>query len=147
MKKSTVGLIIGGAVGVALVWLFRSKQGGRGVQDVPIRLRRNDDGSCGVDPVPDIELQSFFGPMRWIIANPAEGGCGTVTVRIANWKRGESDSEPPVIPVGPFERSVKPGQHKVLPAAANPLMEYGDYKYDVVVDGDIVLDPIVRLVL
>src|SRR5262245_48332549 len=147
MKKSTVGVIVGAAVGLGVAWLFRDKLRPHGVKEVPITLKRRENGGPGIEDVPDVEVSRRLGPMKWVISNPKDAEWGAVTVRIDRWTRNEVESEPPVIPVPPFERTVKPGQQKTLPAAGNPLMPYGDYRYDILIDGQTALDPIVRLVL
>jgi hypothetical protein len=146
MKKETTGLLFGAGVGALLGWLIGGKVS-REVKKVPITLKKRSDGTCGVEKVPDVEISSFFGPLQWVITNPKNLGCGTVTVRIDNWTKDRQPSEPPVITVGNFEREVQPGQHKTIPAAGFPAMEYGDYHYDVLLDGERALDPIVKLVL
>ena len=138
-------LMIGAGVGAWVGWLIAKHLQNRGVEKVPITLKKVSAG-CGVEDVPDVAIKALFGPMQWVITNPKEGGCGTVTVRIGNWKKDGEDSEPPVISAGPLERDVKPGKAKTITAAGFPAMEHGEYKYDVIIGTDVVLDPIVKLI-
>ena len=136
--------------GAWLGWLFGKRLAERKVKDVHITLKKQGN-SCVVENVDDVEIAADLGPLRWIITNPQAGGCGTVKVKIGNWKRldteeEDDDTEPPVISVGRLERKVKPGQRMIIPALGATL-EPAKYKYDVIVNGDVVLDPIVKLIL
>src|SRR5688572_32514047 len=107
MNKKT-GLLFGAGAGAWLGWLFAKQLRERQVKDVHITLKPADSG-CGVEPVEDVEISAVLGPMRWIITNPQNAGCGTVKVKIDNWKRldtTDEDTEPPVISVGRLERKV-----------------------------------------
>lgn len=148
--NNTTRLLIGGGAGAWLGWLFGKRLAERKVQDVHITLKKQGN-SCVVENVRDVEISADLGPLRWIITNPQVGGCGTVKVKIDNWKRldkeeDNDDPEPPVISVGRLERKVKPGQRMIIPALGATL-EPAEYKYDVLINGDVVLDPIVKLIL
>jgi hypothetical protein len=144
MTRKTAGVLIGGGLGAGAAWLLAKYLLERGVTKVPITLKY--DGTCGVHPVPDVEISGFFGPLQWVITNPSRGGCPNVTVKIANWKRDGESSDPPVIGLGRFEKEVAAGHHKTIPAAGFPAMPYGEYKYDILIDDHIVLDPVIKLV-
>jgi hypothetical protein len=152
MNKTT-RLLIGGGAGAWLGWLFAKRLAERQPRNVHITLKK-EGNSCVVHPVDDVEISADLGPVRWIITNPRVGGCGTVKVKIDNWKRRdtpkeddeEDDNQPPVISVGALERKVKPGQTKIIPALGATL-ERAEYKYDVLINGNVVLDPIVKLIL
>jgi hypothetical protein len=149
MNRKTTSFLIGAATGIGLAWYY-GKLVARGVKRVPIVLRKRDDGSCGVEPVADVELDIFPPePMLWEITNPsnADGGCGKeVTVKIGGWRKGNTESLPAVLAVT-FERQVMPGQTKPIPALANTLVGKGVYKYNVYIDDQLALDPIVKLIL
>lgn len=149
MNKKTAGLLIGMAAGLGLAWHYRGLVA-RGVKRVPIVLRRRAERGGGVDPVPDVELKLFPPePMLWDITNPSDedrGGGEAVTVRIDGWRKHGEPSMPAVLAVS-FERAVKPGQTKPIPALANIAAGAGEFKYDIYVDGELALDPIVKLVL
>ena len=148
MNNKTLGFLIGAVVG-ALAWLYRKKLVDVGVKEVPVVLKHRKDGACGVEKVRDVTLRrTVREPVKWLITNPEHGGCGRrVVVRLDAWRRGDEPSAPPVTPEHSFEREVKPGQTKVIPARANRDMADGDYSYDIFIDGERALDPIVKLVL
>jgi hypothetical protein len=145
MDNSVVALI-GGLVGIGLGWWLATLRRNGRVEKVPIRLKKRSDGTCGVEKVRDVEIKASFGPMLWVIENPEDAGCGTVTVKIGNWRTGGNPSAPPVIAGGALERTVQPGQHKTIPAAGSPEMKEGEYHYDVLIGTEVALDPIVKLI-
>ena len=147
MNSKAIGILIGVAVGIGLIWHFRKKFPGMGplVKRVPITLKVRPDGGCGIEEVPPVTLRRRE-PMQWEISNP-KGGCPcTVDVCITKWTKGGVPSESPVNSDGNC-RSVSPGQTKILPARAKDFAAPGDYYYEVHLDGTLALDPIVRIVL
>jgi hypothetical protein len=152
--KSVLGLLLG-LLGAALFWLFRTKPGfdARRIHKRIIKLQVKK-GVCGIESAPeDVELRRSKGDeVHWIITNPASGP-GTpchraAEVCVGRWKRNGSDTEPPVNDRGngQYCRTVKPGQTKTLPAHVKSGAEFGNYEYEILIDGQFAIDPIVRVV-
>ena len=154
MDKKTTGILFGIGAGLSLALLIR-KLFLREAKEVHLTVRGVPGGGCEIQtPVADVELHKKHGDfVRWIISNPEDGGCGeigeSVVVSVRNWKKNELPAPAPVFNVLGLARSVKRGgPSKTMVGTINPLVEEGgDFKYDVYIDEQNVLDPIVKLVL
>ena len=153
MSKNLVGLLLG-ALGAAVAWLLRGKlRPERGIVHKRYITLRSKKGGCGIEAPPaPVELrQNPPDQVHWIISNPSDntGSCDRdVRVCVGRWTRNGSPADPPVVDGdnGQYCRTVRPGQTKRLPGRAKQNVPTGDYHYDVLIDGQIAVDPIVRLV-
>jgi hypothetical protein len=111
-------------------------------------------GVCGIESAPEeVELRRTKGDeVHWIITNPtSEPGTPChrpARVCVGRWKRNGGDTDPPVDDRenGQYCRTVKPGQTKRLPARVKSDAEVGPYEYQILIDGQVAIDPIVRVV-
>jgi hypothetical protein len=146
MKKSTVGLLIG--VGAAVAWFFRGSILARTFVR-SITLQMTNDG-CGVEQEPDPVKLSWIldDRIRWDISSPAVTGCGGQhEVCIGNWRLdGVPTNVPPVTNPNGLCRQIRQGNPPIsVLAHINDAAPFGEYKYDILVDNVVVLDPIVKL--
>jgi hypothetical protein len=145
-KKITAGLLIG--AGAALVWFFRGKfLGTTFIRQIALTLK---DGRCGIAEEPArVELSKKRGDMLlWEISSPQGSGCeGQRTVCIGNWRLNHlPTNEPPVTNPEGLCRQVTHGNPPMhIRAHINSRAAFGEYKYDILVDDVVVLDPIVKL--
>jgi hypothetical protein len=150
MKKQTAALLA--AAGAIAGAVFALRKAGVAFRDHkrPVLLKVREDGTCGVRPVDDVELSKRrVDTLQWIVTNPALEGCGkTVDVCMTNWRLGNGTSVDPPVLAFSFCKEVKPGHSKTITAVVSPFAEPDvDYYSDVVIDGEVALDPIVRVVL
>lgn len=156
MGKSVFGLLLG-LLGAVLFWLFRGGKPGLDTRRVHKRhiTLQVKKGGCGIErPPDDVVLRQGKGDeVHWIITNP-ESQPGTpchraAQVCVARWTLNGAATEPPVDDRdnGQYCRTVRPGQTKRLPGRVKSRAELGDYHYEVEIDGQVAVDPIVRLVL
>ena len=156
MGKSVLGVLLG-LLAAALAWILRG--GKPGLDRARIHKRyitlRVKKGVCAIErPPDDVVLRQGAGDqVHWIITNP-ESEIGTpchrsVQVCVGRWTLNGEGTEPPVDDRdnGQYCRTVKPGQTKRLPAQAKSRAPLGDYHYEIEIDGQVAVDPIVRLVL
>ena len=146
MKKITAGLLVG--AGATLAWFFRGRILGETFVR-PIRLKTNN-GECGIEQEPEPVVLHWFRDdmLRWEISSPATTGCeGQHTVCIGNWKlNGVETTVPPVTNPHELCRQVRQGNPPTpIVARINHAASFGEYKYDILVDDVVVLDPIVKL--
>jgi hypothetical protein len=154
MNKKTAGILVGAGAGLGVALLIR-KLFLRDAKEVHLTLHGLPGGGCEIQlPVEDVELCRENGDyVRWIISNPAEGGCGengeSVWVSVRNWKKDKQPAQAPVFNLFGLARPVKRGgPPKIMTGAINPLIdEGGEFKYDVYIGEKNALDPIVKLVL
>jgi hypothetical protein len=148
MRKSTVGLLVG--AGAALAWFVRGKILGT-TFDRAITLSTKD-GRCTIEEEPArVELHWVFDDrIRWQISSPAGTGCeGQHEVCIGNWRRnGVPTNVPPVTNPHGLCRQIRQGNPPIpIVAHINDKAPLGEYKYDILIDNVVVLDPIVKLTL
>ena len=159
MNKKTLGMIVGAAAGVgAALWFFRKKQGIARTYQVKILLKKRPDGTCGVvEPVlpdPVVLSRSREDEVEWLVENPETTGCAKVRVCIAGWKKRKQVGDPPVdsdspVKFGLFEgrcETVKSGEIEDIKAKAKKDADTAYYEYWIVIDDEIALDPIVRII-
>ena len=146
MKKITAGLLVG--VGAALAWFFR----GRILGETYVRpiVLKTKNGQCGIEQEPEPVVLHWFRDdmLRWEISSPAATGCeGQRTVCIDNWRlNGVPTTVPPVTNPHGLCRQVRHGNPPTpIVANINHGASFGVYKYDILVDNVVVLDPIVKL--
>jgi hypothetical protein len=150
MKKSIAGLFVGVGVGAALAYFFRGRLLGTTFPR-PIILKMKN-GKCGIEAEPaPVTLSKFRDDkILWEISNPASTGCeGRREVCIDNWRlNGHPTDEPPVHNAEGLCRQVQAGgPTKQILANINRRAPLGEYTYDVLIDGNVALDPIVKLIL
>lgn len=147
MRKSTAGLLIG--VGAALAWFLRGRILGTSFRR-PITLITKD-GRCGLEAEPEPAVLSKFRDdnVRWEISSPRDTGCdGRREVCVGNWRRGGMPADPPVRNPNGLCRTIHQGNPPVpMVGHINFGAPLGEYQYDVIVDGVVVEDPIVKLVV
>jgi hypothetical protein len=148
MKKGIAGLLVGVGVGAVLAYFFRGRLFGT-TYPRPIVLKMKN-GRCGIEVEPaDVALsRRKDDKIRWEISNPAPGGCpGRHEVCIGNWRRNGAPSDPPVTnPQGLCRHVDFDGPEKHILGNIDRDAEYGEYKYDVLIDGQVAVDPIVKLI-
>jgi hypothetical protein len=150
MKKSTAGLLIGAGIGAVVAYFFRGRLLGTTFPR-PIVLKTKN-GTCDIENQPeDVTLSSFRDDkIRWEISNPKTTGCeGRREVCIGNWRlNGHPTSVPPVTNAQGLCRHVQAGGPEMhILANIDRKAPCGEYTYDVLIDGHIAVDPIVRLIL
>ena len=156
MKKTTAGSLIGLGAGVA--WLLWNRSAARRRVDVHLTLKGLDGGGVTFERFEDdVTLDKGRGDtIHWIVENPEDTGYdGEVEVEVAGWSSDEAGDTPPVkFDDGHSRRVKRGGPAKQMPAKINqqaPPIRPSDppvrYKYNVYVNGQLILDPIVRLVL
>lgn len=148
---------LAGLLGAALLLLFRKKKEmlpGRVFERRLTVITRN--GRCTIEQPPnDVELrQRRRDQVHWIVTHQAEEPCPErIEVCVGNWRylgKGGGD-EPPTDDLDNDNhcKEVRRGHTKRIRAVAKKPEDApeGDYKYSVLIDGNEVLDPIVRLVI
>jgi hypothetical protein len=147
MQKGTVGILVGAAA--ALAWFFRGKILGQ-IFDRSIVLIMKD-GQCGIEDEPDPVVLHWLrdDKLRWEISNPPTGCKENPTVCIGNWRlNGVSTDVPPVTnPNGLCRQVRRGGPSKQILANIDYDALLGEYQYDILVDDEVVHDPIVKLTL
>ena len=143
MKKIAIGVLIAGmaclaaALGFGLVGASAASQLER-----EIVIGKNGDGSCTVTTSPEIIQDAKKNDkITWHVTNNCDQA---KTVSVGNFKHKEKndqkksvldlDSFPQIPPGG--SRDIG-GKVKVLPQA-----DYGTYKYDILIDGEVAEDPV-----
>ena len=158
MNNRTAGLLLGAGVALVVAWLLRSKRD-RQRHEVHLTLKALPGGGAGFEPLSEHEAyvtlrKSRVDTIHWIITNPATTGYdGAVRVRIDNWQSPSGDVSPVLMP-GNSRTVDRGGPSRHIPGVVNPVAPPRfpgeppvSYKYDVLVDDVVVLDPIVKLVL
>lgn len=146
MKKSAVGLLVG--AGALLAWFFRGNILGRTFgRSITLQMM---NGRCGVEREPELVKLSWIlrDKIRWDISSPPVTGCGGQhEVCIGNWRlNGVPTNVPPVTNPNGLCRQIAQGNPPIpVPAHINDDASFGEYKYDILVDNVVVLDPIVKL--
>ena len=148
MNKSAVGFLVG--AGAVLAWFFRGKIFGTTFdRSITLTMKK---GVCGFEEEPDpVTLHKLRDDkIRWVISNPSSTGCGEQhTVCIGNWRlNGHPTDIPPVKnPDGLCRQVLRGGPPKQILGNIDYGAPLGDYEYDILVDGVVVYDPIVKLTL
>ena len=155
MPTSVLGLLLG-VLGAALLWLFRRRIPGIDAPRIHKRFVKLHvkKGVCGIEHQPEaVELRrGKRDEVHWIITNPeSESGSPChrpVEVCIGMWRLNGSGTESPVedLDSGQHCRTVKPRQTKRLPARIKSRAELGEYEYEILIDGHVAMDPIVKVV-
>jgi hypothetical protein len=149
MKKSTAGLLVGMGVGAVLAWVFRGRILGNTFDRYIILKVKN--GRCDLESQPgDTTLSKLRDDkIRWNIANPDPGGCpGQHEVCIGNWRLNGVEADPPVRNAQGLCRHVHfDGPEKQILANIDRNAKPGVYTYDVLIDGRVAVDPIVKLII
>ena len=142
-------LAIGGA---ALAWLLKGKFRQAVVHERFIILT-SKKGSCGIKDQPArVKLERGRGDqVHWIIRNPPNSGSACdrpVKVCIGKWKQNNVPVQPPVVDLDDENlcRSVPQPQTETIRAKSKPDAE-GLYSYEVLIDGDVALDPMIEIVV
>ena len=148
MKKGAVGFLVG--AGVVLAWIFRGKILGR-VFDRSITLTMKK-GTCGIEeePAPATLHKLLDDKIRWLVSNPSATGCEDQrTVCIGNWRLDDVPTDVPPVknPDGLCRQVRRGGPPKQILASIDYQAPLGEYKYDILVDDVVVVDPIVKLTL
>jgi hypothetical protein len=157
MRKTTAAVLIGVGAGIGLAWLLMGRFARRRVE-VHLTLKGLDDGGVTFEPFEDyVELRKGRGDtIHWIVSNPeATGYDGEVEVAVGGWSSNEAGDTSPVKFDDGHSRTVKRGgPAKQMPAKINQQAPPNhkvdppvEYKYNVYVNGQLVLDPIVKLIL
>jgi len=146
MRKGLgVLLTLGGA---ALVWLLKDKF-------LPRKHRRDitltsKGGRCGVErpPEPVTLRRSKADEVHWIVRNDGSACADDVQVCMGRWALGGSPVDPPVADVNGQDlcRTVPSPQTRPIHGRVKRDAAKGDYYYEVLINGDIAVDPIVRIV-
>ena len=151
-----IGFVLGlvGAISVLLL-LFRRRKEISPARTFERRLTViTVNGKCRIEhPPSEVVLnQKRRDQVHWIVTHRGESPCPErIEVCMGNWKyEGKGDE----IPTEDLDddnhcKEVKRGHSKRIRARAKKKDDapQGEYKYSVLIDGDEVLDPIVRLVI
>jgi hypothetical protein len=145
--RKRVGLILAAAgAGAALIWFLRGKVSSRRVhrRDIIVKEKKGD---CGIERQPDDVTMERNDQLHWIISNASQGNGGAcdraVEVCVTNWRPSNPFDD---VGGGRFCRTVRPGQTKTLPARVKQHAESGQYHYEVWIDGQLAIDPMVEIV-
>ena len=156
MKKKTSGLLIG-AAGLGLAWTFRERLLALFEANATIVLKTRPDGSAGIGNLTDSVKVRNNRHVTWTVINNATVDA---VVSLQNWNDGDGNQKPPAANADPDEndrdqpsqeglsRRVPAGKRrKIRGRARPPIGKVEDVHYDVFVNGQLGVDPIVRLVL
>jgi hypothetical protein len=157
MTKTTAGMLIGVGAGLGLTCFLWSRLARRRVE-VHLTLKGLPGGGVTFEPFEDyVELKkSRRDTIHWIVSNPRDTGYdGDVEVKVGGWSSPHGGGTSPVNFDDGHSRTVaRGGPSKQMPAKINqqaPPLHKPDppveYKYNVYVNSQLVLDPIVKLVL
>jgi hypothetical protein len=141
--------------GVALIWLLKKYLGGGPTRHERFLTLESRLGRCGIREDFEgnvVELHKTRGDtVHWIIRNPSGSGdsCGeNVRVCMGNWKKNGAPVESPLVDLqkGGLCTEVRRPQTATIHAGVREGASFGAYKYDVLVNGNIAADPMVRIV-
>ena len=151
--RREVGILLTVA-GAGLAWLVKNRLRSRIIVERHLTLTTRN-GRCEIkDPVEVVRLRWLsHDQVRWIITNPGDSGeacSGERRVCVGNWALLGAPVHAPVAAPdgGPLCRTVRSnGPTQTITAVVRLLAVPKRYKYDVLIDGDVALDPMFEIVV
>ena len=156
MRKTTAAVWIGAGVGLVLGWLFRGRL--RGMFDEPAEIIV-DTGEGGRPRVayvtPEVTVKKNK-HVRWTVTNQSTSD---VLIALADWEDAGHQPVPPAVDADPDDHEHPPQQGLTRKVPANkkrPIRgkargprqgEVEKVKYAVHLNGQLAVDPIVKLIL
>ena len=152
-RDLTGGLLIGAGIGFGIAWLVRSL--GNGDQERIIILKTRADGTPGIAKQPEyVEIRKGK-KLTWWVANQTQA---SVDVSIQNWRDAQGNPKTPAVnpdldandvdqpAQNQLSRRVPAGAvRKIQSKARPPAFLFEEVHYDVFLNGNFGLDPIVKL--
>ncbi len=149
--RREIGILLT-AGGAALIWLLKGKLRGPEIHRRGITLT-SKKGRCGItrEPKPVKLRKSKGDQVHWLIKNPQNSGAacnGEIQVCLGNWSLNGAQVPAPVEDVqgGELCRSVPRPQTVPVHGKVKANAPVGTYYYDVLINGAVAVDPIVRIV-
>ena len=156
MNKRSVGLLLGAAAGLSLAWLFRDRIAGLFDRSADIFVETGGDGRPHVVFVTDEVAVKKNNHVRWQVTNDATVD---VIVELTGWQDSGGNPVSPAVDADPDDNDHPPQQglsRKVPAGKKRPIRGKARgpstgtverVKYAVHLDGNLEVDPIVKLTL
>ena len=155
MTNKTTGLLFGAGIGLGIGWLIA--RGGKSDAERIMILKKRPNGQPGLELAPDdVEVRAGK-RLTWWVVNLTDLD---VEVSFTNWRDEDNQPKAPAVNADPdndgddpqngLSRMVRKGKvKKIRSKARSPeaIVFPEEVYYDVYLDGDLAVDPIVKLIL